>query len=197
MEKILLPLGDKSKTEVRENASRLNLPGAQKSESQEICFIPDDDYRKFVGTRKGKEIAIAGKIVNLQGKELGRHRGIYGYTIGQRRGLGIAAPHPHYVVGLDAEKNYVIVGKNEELLSAGLIVREVNWVSIPPPGEKIEAAVQIRYRHPGAPAVLVPLEEGSVRVMLKIPQRAVTPGQAAVFYRGDEVLGGGWIEKTL
>ena len=197
MGKILLPLGDKTKPEVREKAHRLGLPVAQKSESQEICFIPDDDYRKFVETRKGKEIALPGKIVNRQGQELGRHHGIYAYTIGQRRGLGIAAPHPHYVLDLDAENNFVIAGKNEELFSAGLMAREVNWVSIPPPEGKIEAAVQIRYRHPGAPGVLLPLEEGRVRVELKIPQRAVTPGQAAVFYRGDEVLGGGWIEKTL
>ena len=197
MGKILLPLGDKSKTEVRAKASRLGLPVAQKSESQEICFIPDDDYRKFVETRKGKEITMAGKIVNRQGQELGRHQGIYAYTIGQRRGLGIAAPHPHYVLGLDAEKNSVIVGKNEELFSAGLMAREVNWVSIPPPEGKIEAAVQIRYRHPGASGALVPLEGGKVRVEMTPPQRAVTPGQAAVFYRGDEVLGGGWIEKTL
>ena len=197
MAKILLPLGDKSKTEVREKASRLRLPVAQKSESQEICFIPDNDYRKFVETRKGKEIAIAGKIVNRQGQELGRHHGIYAYTIGQRRGLGIAAPRPHYVLDLNAEKNFVIVGKNEELFSAGLLVGGVNWVSIPPPDGQIEAAVQIRYRHPEAPGILVPLEEGRVRLELKIPQRAVTPGQAAVFYRGDEVLGGGWIEKTL
>ncbi len=197
MGKIWMPLGDKSKNEVREKAFRLGLSVAQKSESQEICFIPDDDYRKFVETRKEKEIAGAGKIVNLQGQELGRHQGIYAYTIGQRRGLGIAAPYPHYVLGLDAEKNFVIVGKNEELFSAALIVREANWVSISPPEGPIEAAIQIRYRHPGAPGFLVPLEGGKVRVELTRPQRAVTPGQAAVFYRGDEVLGGGWIEKTL
>jgi tRNA-specific 2-thiouridylase len=195
--KILLPLGDKTKPEVREIARRLGLPVAQKSESQEICFIPDDDYRKFLESRKGKEIALPGKIVNRQGQELGRHHGIYAYTIGQRRGLGIAAAHPHYVLDLDAEKNFVVAGKNEELFSAGLIAREVNWISLPPPKGIMAADVQIRYRHPGAPGVLVPLEEGSVRVELKIPQRAVTPGQAVVFYRGDEVLGGGWIARTL
>jgi tRNA-specific 2-thiouridylase len=197
MGKILLPLGDKVKDEVREQAFRLNLPAARKAESQEICFIPDNDYRKFVETRKGEGIAKAGKIVNAQGQVLGLHEGIYAYTVGQRRGLGIAAPHPHYVLALDPGKNTVIAGRNEELFTAGLTVRAVNWVSIPPPEGKIEADVQIRYRHPGAPGTLVPLEGGRVRVELKIPQRAVTPGQAAVFYRGDEVLGGGWIEKNL
>jgi tRNA-specific 2-thiouridylase len=197
MEKILLPLGDKSKAEVREKASRLGLPVARKVESQEICFIPDNDYRKFIEARRGKGLDLGGKILNPQGQELGRHEGIYSYTVGQRRGLGIAAPHPHYVLALNPEKNIVVAGKNEELFSAALAVRGVNWVSIPPPEGKIEADVQIRYRHPGAPGILVPGEEGSVRVELKIPQRAVTPGQAAVFYRGDEVLGGGWIEKTL
>jgi tRNA-specific 2-thiouridylase len=195
--KALLPLGEKSKDEVREKASCLGLRVAQKSESQEICFIPDDDYRKFVETRKGKEIARPGMIVNRQGRELGLHHGIYSYTIGQRRGLGIAAPHPHYVLALDVEKNRVIAGKNEELFSSRLAVREVNWVSLPPPREEMEATVQIRYRHPGTPAVLTPLGNGKMRVDLSPPQRAVTPGQAAVFYRGDEVLGGGWIEKAL
>jgi len=197
LDRILLPLGDKSKVEVREMASRLNLPTAEKAESQEICFIPDNNYRSFLEIRRGQDLAGAGKIVNRQGQELGRHEGIYSYTVGQRRGLGIAAPHPHYVLALDAEENTIIAGKDEELFAADLAVREVNWVSIPPPEEKIEAEVQIRYRHPGAPGTLVPLEGGRVRVELKIPQRAVTPGQAAVFYRGDEVLGGGWIERSL
>jgi tRNA-specific 2-thiouridylase len=195
--KILLPLGDKSKAEVREMASRLKLPVAEKAESQEICFIPDNDYRKFVDARMGRGAAKAGKIVNLKGQELGRHEGIHAYTVGQRRGLRIAAPHPHYVLALDAERNTVIAGRNEELYAASLTVQGVNWVSIPPPEGKIEAEVQIRYRHPGTAGILAPLGEGRVRVELAIPQRAVTPGQAAVFYRGDEVLGGGWIGKNL
>jgi len=195
--KIWFPLGDQCKTEVRKKASSLGLRVAVKSESQEICFIPDDDYRKFVERYKGKGLTRPGEIVNRGGKVLGLHRGIHAYTIGQRRGLGIAAPHPLYVLAFDLGKNQVIVGTNEELLAIGFIVREVNWVSIPQPEKELPVAVQIRYRHPGAPAVLFPLAEGKVRVELKNPQRAVTPGQAAVFYGGDEVLGGGWIERTL
>jgi tRNA-uridine 2-sulfurtransferase len=195
--KALLPLGERSKDEVRKMASLRGLRVAQKSESQEICFIPGDDYRKFVETRMGKEIARPGRILTRQGRELGVHHGIYAYTIGQRRGLGIAAPHPHYVLALDAEKNCVIAGKNEELFSRRLVAREVHWISIPRLTEAMEATVQIRYRHPGTPAVLSPLGENKVQVDLNPPQRAVTPGQAAVFYRGDEVLGGGWIEKAL
>ena len=197
LRKILFPLGDRSKTDVRKKASSLGLRVATKSESQEICFIPDDDYRNFVESYKGRSLTKPGEIVNRQGKAIGVHRGIYAYTIGQRRGLGIAAPHPHYVLGFDLEKNHVIVGRNEELFSGGFIAKRVNWISLPQPGEKMEATVQIRYRHPGTPAVLSLLGEGRVGIDLHPPQRAVTPGQAAVFYRGDEVLGGGWIEKTL
>lgn len=197
MGKILLPLGGQSKTEVRERASRLGLRAAAKPESQEICFIPDNDYRKFMETREGEKIPGSGKIIDRRGRELGRHEGIYAYTVGQRRGLGIAAPHPHYVLALDAEKNTVLAGREEELFAAGLTVRGVNWVSIPPPSGKIEAEIQIRSRHPGAPGTLTPLRDGRVRVELHAPQRAVTPGQAAVFYRQEEVLGGGWIENPL
>jgi tRNA-specific 2-thiouridylase len=197
MGKIIFPLGEKSKAEVRQQALRLGLRVAQKSESQEICFVPDDDYRKFVGTRKGKEISKPGEIVNRQGKVLGFHRGLYSYTIGQRRGLGIAAPHPYYVLELDTEGTRVVVGTKEELGSNGLVAAGVNWISFPKLEGKVEAQVQIRYRHRGAPAVLSPLEEGKVRVDFRIPQRSVTPGQAAVFYQNEEVLGGGWIEKAF
>jgi len=195
--KVLFPLGEKSKAEVRQQARDLGLRVAQKTDSQEVCFIPDDDYRGFVEKRKGEEISKPGEIVDRRGKVLGRHRGLHSYTIGQRRGLGIAAPHPHYVVALDMEGNRVVAGSEEELMSGGLVAGRVNWISFPGLEDKMEALVQIRYRHPGAPAVVVPLEEGRVAVEFKAPQRSVTPGQAAVFYRGDEVLGGGWIEKAL
>lgn len=201
MAKGLFPLGEKSKVEIRQQAVKLGLRAAYKKESQEVCFIPDNDYRRFVEMRKGKEISRPGEIVDRQGKVLGHHRGLYSYTIGQRRGLRIAAPHPHYVLALEAENNRVVAGVKEELLVQGLVAKGLNWISFPGLEGEVEALVQIRYRHSGAEAVLSPIKakdgEGKVRVIFKSPQKSVTPGQAAVFYRGDEVLGGGWIEKAL
>lgn len=197
MSKILFPLGEKTKEEVRQLAQELGLSVAKKKESQEICFIPHNNYRQFLEEKMGKEIAIPGEIVNREGKVLGTHRGLYSYTIGQRRGLRVAGSHPYYVVNLDVRKNRVVVGAKEELLARGLIAREVHWTSFPEAGVNIEASVQIRYRHPGAKGVLTPLGAGKVRVDFQIPQKSVTPGQAAVFYRGEEVLGGGWIEAPL
>jgi tRNA-specific 2-thiouridylase len=197
MARVLFPLGEKSKAEVRQQALQLGLRVARKRESQEICFIPDDNYRRFMEERKGKEIFRPGEIVNRQGEVLGFHRGLHAYTIGQRRGLGIGTPHPHYVLALDIEKNQVVAGRKEELLANGLIAAGVNWISFPKLEGKMEAWVQIRYRHPGALAMISPGEDERVRVDFKAPQKAVTPGQAVVFYQGDEVLGGGWIEKAF
>ena len=197
MARVLFPLGEKSKAEVRQQASHLGLRVAQKKESQEICFIPHDNYRRFMEERTGKETFRPGEIVNRQGKVLGFHRGFPSYTIGQRRGLGIAASHPHYVLALNPEKNQVVAGSKEELLAHGLVAGGLNWISFPKLNGKMEACVQIRYRHPGVLAVVSPGDEGKVIVDLKIPQKAVTPGQAAVFYQGDEVLGGGWIERAF
>jgi tRNA-uridine 2-sulfurtransferase len=195
--KVLFPLGEKTKGEVRQVAERFGLRVAQKRESQEICFVPENDYRRFVEQRKGETIGQPGEIINRQGKRLGHHRGIYSYTIGQRRGLGIASPNPLYVLALDVEKNCVIAGERDELMTFGLVAAQLNWISISRLEEKMESQVQIRYRHPGAPAILTPLEGGKLRVDFQNPQRGVTPGQAAVFYRGDEIVGGGWIEKAL
>ncbi|MBI5969454.1 MAG: tRNA 2-thiouridine(34) synthase MnmA [Deltaproteobacteria bacterium] len=197
MSKVLFPLGEKSKAEVRQQASKLGLRVAKKAESQEICFVLDDDYRGFVEKRKGREISRPGEIVNREGKVLGFHRGLYSYTVGQRRGLGIAAPHPYYVLALDAERNRVVAGKKEELIAHGLVASGVNWISFPRLEGEVEALVQIRYRHPGTPAILSPLDKERVKVDFKIPLKSVTPGQAAVFYLGDEVLGGGWIERAF
>jgi tRNA-specific 2-thiouridylase len=197
MSKVFFPLGEKSKADVRKQALRLGLRVAQKPESQEICFIADDNYRKFMETRRPGEFSKPGEIVNRQGKVMGLHRGLYSYTIGQRRGLGISAPYPQYVLELDVERNRLVAGREEELMAHGLVAGGVNWISFPRLDREVEALVQIRYRHPGASAVLSPLERDKVKVHFKIPQRSITPGQAAVFYRGDEVLGGGWIEKAL
>ena len=197
MSKVFFPLGEKSKPEVRQQALRLGLRVAQKAESQEVCFIPDNRYGRFVERRIGREVFQPGEIVNRQGKVLGLHRGLYSYTIGQRRGLGIGAPYPHYVLALDTEANRVVAGRKEELFSDGLVAGGVNWIPFPKLEGEVEASVQIRYRHPAAPALLKPLNGGKVEVKLRVPQKSVAPGQAAVFYQGDEVLGGGWIEKVL
>jgi tRNA-specific 2-thiouridylase len=197
MGRVLFPLGDKSKPEVRRVASRLGLRVAQKHESQEVCFIPDDNYRRFLEARLGSGISRPGEIVDRQGRVLGSHPGIYSYTIGQRRGLGISAPQPYYVLALDCRENRVVAGNKDDLLAGGLVARGINWISFPRPGGEVEARVQIRYRHPGVPAVLSPLEGDRAEVRFQVPQKSVTPGQAAVFYREDEVLGGGWIERAL
>ena len=197
MDKVIFPLGEKPKTEVRQQALKLGLRVAEKPESQEVCFIPDDDYRRFLEARKGKGILKPGEVVDRQGRVLGFHEGLHSFTIGQRRGLGIAAPHPYYVLALDRESNRVVAGRKDELQANGLVAEGMNWISVPEPEGEVEALVQIRYRHPGVAAVISPLGDGRVRVHFQIPQKSVTPGQAAVFYRGDEVLGGGWIERGL
>jgi tRNA-specific 2-thiouridylase len=197
MARVLFPLGEKAKAEVRQQALQLGLRVARKKESQEICFIPDDNYSRFMEERKGKDIFRPGEIVDRKGKVLGFHRGLPAYTIGQRRGLGIGSSHPHYVLALNIEKNQVVAGGKEELLANGLIAGNVNWISFPTLQKKMEAWVQIRYRHAGTLATISPGEDEKVIVDLKIPQKAITPGQAVVFYQGDEVLGGGWIEKAF
>ncbi len=197
MAKVIFPLGGMSKREVREQALSRGLKVAQKAESQEICFIPDDNYRTFVEKRRGGKIGAPGKIVDSSGTVLGVHGGIHTFTIGQRRGLGLPGPSPHYVVALDPEKNEVVAGTKDDLLSAGLIAADLNWVSFPGLDETMEALVQIRYRHPGVAALVAPLPGGKVRVDFQEPVKSVTPGQAAVFYRGEELVGGGWIEKAL
>jgi tRNA-specific 2-thiouridylase len=197
MAKVMFPLGEISKTEVRRQASKIGLRVAEKAESQEICFIPENDYRRFLEERKGKEILEPGEIVDRGGKVLGFHRGLHSFTIGQRHGLGLAAPHPYYVLNLDRERNRVVVGAEHELLAGGLVARGVNWISFSNPEETHEALVQIRYRHAGVPSSLTATGEGKIEARFATPQKSVTPGQAAVFYRGEEVLGGGWIERAL
>ena len=197
LKKAHFPLGAKTKAEIRLEAKRRGLPVADQEESQEICFIPDGDYRRFLESRLGGSIGTPGDIVDLQGNRLGRHQGLYSYTIGQRRGLRLPGPRPHYVLALDPATNRLIAGFEEELRRSELIVSAVNWIPFPELKKPVEAWVQIRYRHKAGPAVIFPLEGDRVRVRFQDPQRSVTPGQAAVFYQGDRVLGGGWIEKAL
>ena len=197
----MFPLGEMSKAEVRAVAHRYNLDVAEKAESQEICFVPDGDYAGFIdryleAEGDTKRQPGAGEIVDTQGRVVGEHQGIHRYTVGQRRGLGISRPLPLYVVSVNAERNEIVVGESDELLRQEFVAAGVNWINLPAaPSAGVRADVRVRYRHTAAPATLLPLEEARVRVRFDEPQRAITPGQATVFYRGDEVLGGGWIVK--
>ena len=158
----------------------------------EICFVPDNDYGKFLQQAKLVQ-KHRGEVVNLQGQVLGEHDGIEFYTIGQRKGLGISSPRPLYVIELDAARNRVVVGDDSALARDEFTAARCNWISFDAPPAAFDATVKIRYSHPGTPATLTPLADGEVKVKLHAPQRAVTPGQAAVFYQDDLVLGGGWI----
>jgi tRNA-specific 2-thiouridylase len=166
---------------------------ADKAESQEICFVPDGDYAGFV-ERNAPEADRSGPIVDADGHEIGRHRGVHRFTVGQRRGLGLASARPLYVLAVRPETHTVVVGSGEELLSDGLVARDVTWLSVPEPAGETRARVRIRYRHAEAAASIQPLGGGRTDVRFDTPQRAITPGQATVFYQGEVCLGGGWIE---
>ena len=194
----LFPLGAMSKPEVRALAEQFALPVAKKPESYEICFVPNGDYAAFIDLylrESGRDATNAeGAIMHEDGRELGRHAGAHHFTVGQRKGLGIAAPEPLYVISTDPRSQTVTVGSGDALLRSTLIARDINWVSWPGLSAPARAHVRIRNRHLPAPAVLYPLEGSRVEVRFDEPQRAVTPGQGAVFYSGDLVAGGGWIE---
>lgn len=195
----LFPLGELTKEEVRAVARRAALPVAEKPESQEICFVPSGDYVRFiqayVADQGGEAPAGAGEVVSTSGEVLGRHNGVHNFTIGQRKGLGVAAGRPLYVVQLDAGRNRVIVGDDDELRSDTCEVANVNWIPFTQPSGGIECTVKIRHRHEAAAATVEAVNATTARVQFHSPQRAITPGQAAVFYSGDVVLGGGWIRK--
>ncbi len=197
----MFPLGEMSKPEVREVAREHSLAVAEKAESQEICFVPDGNYAGFIDRYLEAENALErspgeGEIVNSNGEVMGHHAGIHRYTIGQRRGIGIARKQPLYVINIDASKNQVVVGQQDELLGHEFSAAGVNWIAFDKPTAPVRAEVRVRYRHMAAPATITPLDGNRVRVYFDEPQRAITPGQATVFYRGDEVIGGGWIVKT-
>jgi tRNA-uridine 2-sulfurtransferase len=191
------PLGEMTKAEVREIARAAALPVAEKAESQEICFVPSGDYVQFIESylsEQGRELgAEAGEIVTTEGEVIGRHSGLHRYTIGQRRGLGFAAGRPMYVVAIDRAANRLVVGEDAELRSTDCDVRDVNWIAFDAPQDPVRAAVRIRNRHLPALATVTPIEDDVARVVFDAPQRAITAGQAAVFYDGERVLGGGWI----
>jgi tRNA-specific 2-thiouridylase len=191
----LFPLGRRTKTDTRAVARACNLKTADKAESMEICFVPDNDYGRFLEQAKLAQ-KHRGDILDLDGRVLGHHQGIEFYTIGQRKGLGLSSPKPLYVVELDAARNVVVVGDPSALARSEFEVDRCNWIAFDTPPARLEATVQIRYHHPGTPATVTPLEGGRARVQLHTPQRAITPGQAAVFYQDDLVLGGGWIRNA-
>jgi tRNA-specific 2-thiouridylase len=192
------PLGGFEKAQVRELARELGIPTAEKPDSQEICFVPNGDYAAFIdGYFKEQGIAaqeMAGELVTTDGRVVGEHSGVHHFTVGQRRGLRVAAGQPLYVIETKPAERRVVVGRNDELLRAAMRVREVNWISIAPPEEPFRAEVKIRNKHAAAAATIAPSAGDRVEVRFDEAQRAVTPGQAAVFYAGDLVLGGGWIE---
>jgi tRNA-specific 2-thiouridylase len=188
----LFPVGHLEKTTVRRLAAERQLPTADKPDSQEICFVPDGNYAAVVERRAGPADR-SGEIRDSTGRVLGRHEGVHRFTVGQRKGLGLAAKRPLYVLAVEPESRVVVVGEGEELLSSALTVSGVNWLSVPCPEGPIRGAVKIRYRHGEAGATIRPLEGGRAEVLFDEPQRAITPGQAAVFYQGEICLGGGWI----
>jgi tRNA-specific 2-thiouridylase len=197
LEHTLFPLGNLTKEEVRRKARELGIHN--RPSSQEICFAPDADYRRFletrISTKKEHESTRIkeGLIVDRKGKVLGRHKGIAFYTIGQRRGLGIALGKPQYVIAIDSDKDVIVVGSEEEILRDELIARNVNWIAINRLKKPMKVRAKIRYQHREAEALIIPLSGNRMKVKFEKPQRAITPGQVVVFYDKDVVIGGGWI----
>jgi len=196
LSKTLFPIGNLTKTEVRAKAEALGLPVAQRAESQEICFIPDNNYVRFLKERIPGAFQ-PGPIVNEDGQVLGEHNGIIHFTVGQRRGMGISAPHPLYVLDINPRKNRVVIGPNESLYKSHLQASNLNWISKTEVIGPLSVNARIRYKHREAKANLKVLESGQVRVEFEKPQRAITPGQAVVFYDSELVIGGGTIEQAL
>jgi len=186
------PVGDMEKSGVRAYARERGLPVADKPDSQEICFVPDGDYARFVEQRLPEEDR-GGVITDTAGHVLGRHDGVHRYTVGQRKGLRLSSTTPLYVLEIRPDSRTVVVGVRDALDQGQCEVREVNWTSGTAPTGPLRVGVQIRHRHEPASALVTPLEDGRAAVTFETPQRAVTPGQAAVFYDGDQVVGGGWI----
>ena len=190
------PVGELTKDEVRARARSLGLVTADKPESQDICFVPDDDYRGFL-RRRDPQMFRPGPVVDREGRVLGGHAGIASFTIGQRRGLGVVARRPLYVIGLDAEANRVTVGEAEDLERDRLIATAVNFVAGTTPPEPLRVEARIRHNHTPAPATVRVTGDRTAEVVFDRPQRAITPGQSVVWYRGDEVVGGGIIARSL
>ena len=195
------PLGEMTKRQVRALARARGLPVAEKAESQEICFVPTGSYRQFIraylAEQQRQPEAAPGEVVSTDGRVLAEHQGLHDFTVGQRKGLGVAVGEPLYVIALDPAKNRVVVGQDRDLFRSRFRVRSVNWIRPLREGDAVDADVKIRHNHPGAAAQVEAQAGSEALVEFLQPQRAITPGQAAVFYDGDEVLGGGWIASVL
>jgi tRNA-specific 2-thiouridylase len=189
----LFPVGHLEKAEVRRLARERGLRVADKAESQEICFVPDGDYAGFV-ERNAPLADRSGPIVDAGGREIGRHGGVHRFTVGQRRGLGLTSTRPLYVLAVRPQSSTVVVGDEEALLGDRLVARDLSWLSISEPADDLRVRARIRYRHPEADATVRPLGGGRAEVVFDTKQRAITPGQAVVFYDADVCLGGGWVE---
>jgi tRNA-specific 2-thiouridylase len=207
LSRTLFPLGHMNKPQVRELAREHHLALAEKPDSQEICFVPGGDYKRFIDaylSEQGEQLPdTSGELVTTDGKVLGHHEGVHNFTVGQRKGLGVATGSPLYVININGAEGKVTVGGNDDLLSRTLIARDLNWIAIdglhdsgPDPNAPMRVTAKIRHRHEPAPAVLENAPNGEVRVTFDEPQRAITPGQAVVFYQDDLVVGGGWIAET-
>ncbi len=197
LSRTLFPLGEMTKPEVRERARRHGLALAEKPDSQEICFVPGGDYKKFLDaylSDRGEALPdTAGELVTAGGEVIGEHAGIHNFTVGQRKGLGVATGSPLYVIQIKGDERQVVVGNQEDLYSRTLRARRVNLIALEGLSEPLRVKVKIRHRHEGASAILEQSGEDEVLVTFDEPQRAITPGQAAVFYNHDAVVGGGWI----
>jgi tRNA-specific 2-thiouridylase len=207
LSRTLFPLGHMNKPQVRELAREHHLALAEKPDSQEICFVPGGDYKRFIDAylnEQGEQLPdTSGELVTTDGKVLGHHEGVHNFTVGQRKGLGVATGSPLYVININGAEGKVTVGGNDDLLSRTLIARDLNWIAVDglhdsgaDANTPMRVTAKIRHRHEPAPAVLENAPNGEVRVTFDKPQRAITPGQAVVFYQGDLVVGGGWIAET-
>jgi tRNA-specific 2-thiouridylase len=194
---VMFPLGGLTKLQVRDLARKFNLNTAEKPESQDICFVPSSGYKKFIEDRVGSPRMVPGPFIDENGKVIGQHKGLANYTIGQRDKLGLALGYPVYVYKMDRAANSVHIGNLRKLYSGGLKASGMNWVSMEIPQETIEVSARIRYNSPEVKAYLTPVDNASVRVEFAQPQKSVTPGQSAVFYDGDVVLGGAIIDEAI
>ena len=189
----LMPVGDYEKDAIRKIAQKLELSVASKPDSQDICFVPDGDYASVVEREAGERVPPPGNFVAVTGELLGQHKGIIHYTIGQRKGLNLALGHPVFVTQINPETNEVVIGESQDVFTQTLICQDLNFMSVEDISEPVDVIAKIRYSHKGAPCVIQKIQNGQVKCVFKEPVRAVTPGQAVVFYRDDYVFGGGTI----
>jgi tRNA-specific 2-thiouridylase len=194
LSRAIFPLGNMTKKKARQMAVELGLPVTERPESRDICFIPDNDYARFL-EKHAPESVRPGLILNSHGETIGRHAGLHRYTVGQRKGLGIAAADPLYVTAIEAENNAVIAGDKDLTYSGELVATDLNWIAGSPPEYPARVKARIRYRHPESVAVITPLDKSTIKVKFNEPQMAITPGQTIVFYDGEKVIGGGTINK--